>query len=135
MASISCGPSFAIRGGLSTSAKCRSPNRQAPRMSVFEHRFEKARNLLLKKVPKAHFNPSSNSQLCEDFATENARLRRENERLRMLREILKNAAHLLGTAEMKFRLIEDQRGTFPVRVFCGVPGRLCGRVLCLAPPP
>ena len=77
---------------------------------------------LLKKVPKAHFNPGSNSQLCEDFATENARLRRENERLRMLREILKDAAHLLGTAEMKFRLIEDQRGTFPVRVFCGVPG-------------
>jgi hypothetical protein len=27
----------------------------------------------------------------------------------------KNAAHLLGSAEMKFRLIEDQRDTFPVR--------------------
>src|ERR1700719_942235 len=45
-----------------------------------------------------------------DLAAENARLRRENERLGMEREILKkNAAHLLGSAKMKFRLIEDQR--------------------------
>ena len=58
-----------------------------------------------------------------DLAAENARLRRENERLRMEREILKkNAAHLLGSAEMKFRLIEDQREMFPVRVMCDVMG-------------
>ena len=58
-----------------------------------------------------------------DLAAENARLRRENERLRMEREILKkNAAHLLGSAEMKFRLIEDQRERFPVRVVCDVMG-------------
>jgi transposase len=45
-----------------------------------------------------------------DLATENARLRRENELLRMEREILKkNASHLFGSTEMKFRLIEDQR--------------------------
>ena len=50
-------------------------------------------------------------------------LRRENERLRMEREILKKtAAHFLGSAEMKFRLIADQRETFPVRVMCDVMG-------------
>lgn len=58
-----------------------------------------------------------------DLAAENARLRRENERLRMEREILKKkAAHCLGTTEMKFRLVEDQRETFPVRVLCGALG-------------
>ena len=58
-----------------------------------------------------------------DLAAENARLRRENERLRMEREILKkNAAHFLGSAEMKFRLIAAQRETFPVRVLCDVMG-------------
>jgi transposase len=56
------------------------------------------------------------------LAAENARLRRENERLCMEREILKNAAHLLGTPEMKFRIIEDQREMFPVRVLCDVMG-------------
>jgi transposase-like protein len=56
------------------------------------------------------------------LAAENARLRRENDRLRMEREILKNAAHLLGSTEMKFRLIEDQRDTFPVRAMCDVLG-------------
>ena len=41
----------------------------------------------------------------------------------MEREILKkNTTHLLGTTEMKFRLIEDQRGAFPVRVLCDVMG-------------
>jgi len=40
----------------------------------------------------------------------------------MEREILKNAAHLLGTTEMKFRIIEDQREMFPVRVLCDVMG-------------
>jgi transposase-like protein len=55
-----------------------------------------------------------------DLAAENARLRRENERLRMEREILKkNAAHFLGSAEMKFRLIADQRETC---VMCDVMG-------------
>jgi hypothetical protein len=37
-------------------------------------------------------------------------------------EILKNTAHLLGTTEMKFRIIDDQRETFPVRVLCDVMG-------------
>jgi hypothetical protein len=40
----------------------------------------------------------------------------------MEREILKNAAHLLGTTEMKFHIIEDQRETFPIRVLCDVMG-------------
>src|SRR3954454_6963090 len=31
---------------------------------------------------------------------------------------LKNSSHLLGTAEMRFRLIEDQRDIWPVRVMC-----------------
>jgi transposase-like protein len=56
------------------------------------------------------------------LAAENGRPWRENERLHMEREILKNAAHLLGSAVMKFRLIEDQRETFPVRVLCDVMG-------------
>ena len=30
----------------------------------------------------------------------------------------KNCGHLLGTAEMRFRLIEDQRDVWPVRVIC-----------------
>jgi hypothetical protein len=34
----------------------------------------------------------------------------------------KNAAHLFGSAEMKFRLIEDPREMFPVRVLCDVMG-------------
>ena len=57
-----------------------------------------------------------------DLAAENARLRRENERLHMERDSKKNAAHLLGNAEMKFRLIEDQRDTFKVRAMCDVLG-------------
>jgi hypothetical protein len=40
-------------------------------------------------------------------------LRRENQCLRIEREILKkNFARFLGSTEMKFRLIEDQRGRF-----------------------
>jgi putative transposase len=37
---------------------------------------------------------------------------------RMERDILKNCGHLLGTPEMRFRQIEDQRGVWPVRVMC-----------------
>jgi hypothetical protein len=32
------------------------------------------------------------------------------------------SAHFLGSAEMKFRLIADQRETFPVLVMCDVMG-------------
>jgi transposase-like protein len=45
-----------------------------------------------------------------DPAAEISRLRRENDRRRMERDILKNCGHLLGTPEMKLRQIEDQRG-------------------------
>ena len=37
-------------------------------------------------------------------------------------DLKKNSAHLLGSTEMKFRLIEDQREAFPVRVLCDVMG-------------
>jgi putative transposase len=36
----------------------------------------------------------------------------------MERDILKNYRHLLGAAEMRFRCIEDQRDTWPVRALC-----------------
>src|ERR1019366_10351218 len=38
------------------------------------------------------------------------------------RDSKKNAAHFFGSTEMKFRLIEDQREMFPVRVMCDVMG-------------
>jgi hypothetical protein len=57
-----------------------------------------------------------------DLAAENARLRRENGRPRMEWEILKNAAHFLGSVEMKLRLIEDQCDTFKVRAMCDALG-------------
>src|SRR5207248_10375822 len=34
------------------------------------------------------------------------------------RHFKKSCGHLLGTAEMRFRLIEDQRDVWPVRVMC-----------------
>ena len=37
-------------------------------------------------------------------------------------DLKKNTSHLLGATEMKFRIIEDQRETFPVRVLCDVMG-------------
>jgi transposase InsO family protein len=36
----------------------------------------------------------------------------------MERDIQKNCGHLLGTTEMRFRQIEDQRGIWPVRIMC-----------------
>jgi hypothetical protein len=57
-----------------------------------------------------------------DLASKNARLRLENEPLHMEREILKNTAHLLGNTEMKFRLIQDLRDTFPDCAMCDVLG-------------
>src|SRR3984893_10385412 len=59
-----------------------------------------------RSVPAGSFSPISNTS----FARAAAWL------------IQKNAAHLLGSAEMKFRHIEDQRDTFPVRVLSGVMG-------------
>jgi hypothetical protein len=47
-----------------------------------------------------------------------SQLRRENDRLRRERDILKKGRDLLGSAEMRFRLIEDHRGAWPVRVMC-----------------
>jgi transposase len=53
-----------------------------------------------------------------DRAAEISRLRRESDRPRRERDILKNSSPLLGTAEMRFRLIEDWRDVRPVRVMC-----------------
>lgn len=54
-----------------------------------------------------------------DLAAENARLRRENERLRMERDILKKSrAHLRIGLPMKFRVVDEHRRSWPVRVMC-----------------
>src|ERR1700736_6545836 len=51
-----------------------------------------------------------------DHAAEIARLQRENERLRMEGDILKNCS------EMRFRFIEDRRVDYPVTILCDVLG-------------
>ncbi|MBF0562655.1 MAG: IS3 family transposase [Alphaproteobacteria bacterium] len=62
-------------------------------------------------------------QRLADPGAEIARLKRENNRLRLERDILKKTGgHLLGTTEMKFRLIEDHREIHPVRVMCAALG-------------
>ncbi|WYJ39152.1 IS3 family transposase [Bradyrhizobium sp. 2S1] len=58
-----------------------------------------------------------------DHAAEIARLQRENERLRMERDILKKSiANLCWGAEMRFRFIEDRRADDPVTILCDVLG-------------
>ncbi|WP_224741512.1 IS3 family transposase [Bradyrhizobium sp. 2S1] len=58
-----------------------------------------------------------------DHAAEIARLQRENERLRMERDILKKSiANLCWGAEMRFRFIEDRRADYPVTILCDVLG-------------
>src|SRR5205085_3223377 len=52
-----------------------------------------------------------------DHAAEIARLQRENERLRMERDILKKS--ICWNADMRFRFIEDRR---PVTILCDVLG-------------
>jgi transposase-like protein len=53
-----------------------------------------------------------------DPAAEISRLRRENDRLRMERDILKKLWRSSRNPRMRFRQIEDQRGVWPVRVMC-----------------
>src|SRR6516225_8019043 len=66
-----------------------------------------------------HTIPASAPHSALDPATEISRLRRENDRLRTERDILKKGCGgLLGTADMRFRLIEDHREIWPVRVMC-----------------
>ncbi|WP_244562063.1 IS3 family transposase [Bradyrhizobium lablabi] len=58
-----------------------------------------------------------------DHAAEIARLQRENERLRMERDILKKSiANLCWNADMRFRFIEDRRADYPVTILCDVLG-------------
>ncbi|WP_247409443.1 hypothetical protein [Bradyrhizobium sp. 150] len=58
-----------------------------------------------------------------DHAAEVARLQRENERLRMERDILKTTDRDLSwSSEMRFRFIEDRRADYPVTIVCDVLG-------------
>ncbi|HEY5306618.1 MAG TPA: IS3 family transposase [Pseudolabrys sp.] len=58
-----------------------------------------------------------------DHAAEIARLQRENERLRMERDILKKSiANLCWNTDMRFRFIEDRRADYPVTIMCDVLG-------------
>ncbi|WP_342724158.1 IS3 family transposase [Bradyrhizobium sp. B097] len=58
-----------------------------------------------------------------DQAAEIARLREENERLRMERDILKKSNRdLCRNTDMSFRFIEDHRDAYPVRLMCAVLG-------------
>jgi transposase-like protein len=67
--------------------------------------------------PHAYSSAAAIPSAGADLAAEIARPRRENERLRMEREIPKKcAARPSGSAGIKFRLIADRRETFPVRV-------------------
>ncbi len=69
-------------------------------------------------TPRPPSAPAASRQAVEDQAAELARLRRENANLRMQRDILKNALHFLGTAEMRFRIMADCQQEYPVRVMC-----------------
>jgi hypothetical protein len=58
-----------------------------------------------------------------DQASEIARLREENERLRMERDILKKVDRdLCRKPDMSFRFIEDHRDACPMRLMCAVLG-------------
>lgn len=57
-----------------------------------------------------------------DLSAENGRLRREIERLRMEREILKNRHHLRGGCKMKFNFVQQHRSAWPIRMMCHVLG-------------
>jgi transposase-like protein len=57
-----------------------------------------------------------------DQAAEIAQLRRECDRLRMERDILKSHFDFRGTAEMRFRAVEDCRDLWPVQALCSVLG-------------
>ena len=56
-----------------------------------------------------------------DQAAEVARLRRENDRLRMERDIKKSGAYLRST-KMKFDFIHAHRAIWPVRTLCAALG-------------
>ncbi|HYJ31018.1 MAG TPA: IS3 family transposase [Allosphingosinicella sp.] len=56
-----------------------------------------------------------------DAASEITRLKRELDRTRMERDVLKKAnRHLRGGAEMSFRFIRDHAGRWPIRLMCRV---------------
>ncbi|WP_144243562.1 IS3 family transposase [Azospirillum argentinense] len=58
-----------------------------------------------------------------DQSAEIARLKRELDRVRMERDILKKTGeHFLGASEMRFRIVEDCRDEYPVRVLCDALG-------------
>ncbi|HEY4985389.1 MAG TPA: IS3 family transposase [Bradyrhizobium sp.] len=56
-----------------------------------------------------------------DQAAEIARLKRDLDRTRMERDVLKKAnRHLRGGAQMRFTFIRDHAGTWPIRLMCRV---------------
>src|SRR5215469_18824662 len=65
-----------------------------------------------------HLIPASSPHSAVDPAAEISRLRRERSAAHRARHFKKSCGHLLGTAEMRFRLIEDDRDIWPVRVMC-----------------
>jgi transposase len=70
-----------------------------------------------------------------DLASENAKLRRELERTRMERDVLKNHRHLRGGAEVRFAFIEQHAAAYPVRLMCRVlKVSPSGYYSCRAPP-
>ena len=62
------------------------------------------------------------------MAAEINQLRRENDRLRMEREIFKTRDHLRGDGKIKFSFIQENCATWPVRVMCAVLGILASCV-------
>jgi transposase-like protein len=62
--------------------------------------------------------PASIPHCAADPAVEISRFRRENDRLRLERDILKKLWPSSRNPEMRFCLIENQRGVWPVRVMC-----------------
>ena len=75
------------------------------------------------------------SPMPADQASEIARLRQENERLRMERDIFRKVDRdLCRNPDMSFRFIEDHRDTYPSTDVRRARG-LTGRLLCLARSP
>src|SRR6266487_5920862 len=53
---------------------------------------------------------------------ENHRLKRELERTRQERDMLKNGVHLLARPAVRYQVVEDSRKDYPVRVLCETLG-------------
>ena len=73
-----------------------------------------AKPLIGSSLPASKMMPSADQ-------IEIRRLRRELEQAQMERDVLKKShRHLLGSSEMRFCFIEDNRQVYPVRLMCAV---------------